>query len=98
MALVWQVALSQFITLKVNEHLNYTLYNDRPYREHLTLFSVIVKNISSGLEGPTDLVCSLIWSDYDSERNVISSIVEVVFRVSLEYTEGGGGGVKISSK
>lgn len=62
-----------------------------------------MKNISSGLEGPIDLVCSftlycfLIKGDYDSQRNVMSLITSLVFKVSLEYA-GGGDGVKISLK
>lgn len=53
MALVLHVALSQF-TGSLTSELHIT--NDSHYRKYLVLLYVIVKNIISGLEGPTDLV------------------------------------------
>lgn len=50
MVLVLDVILSQFVVLEVHYHLNYQSDYDS-YREHLVLSHVIVKNISSGLEG-----------------------------------------------
>lgn len=55
MTLVLHMALSQF-TGSLTSELHVT--NDSPYRKYLILLYVIVKNINSGLEGPTDLVCS----------------------------------------
>lgn len=52
MALVLHVALSQF-TGSLTSELHIT--NDS-HRKYLVLLYVIVKNIISGLEGPTDLV------------------------------------------